>query len=127
LSAIASFVRTDPDRARESGRNICLADDRNYGGWQEMVETESARPDGIEAVSIVTPNHMHFAPSRAFLEAGFHVISCAGNHCLDWGNDAFAETLAHLRAAGIDVIGAGEDIAAARRPAIRRLADGTTM
>ena len=35
---------------------------------------EAARPDGIEAVSIVTPNHMHFGPAKAFLEAGIHVI-----------------------------------------------------
>ncbi len=51
---------------------------------------------------------------RRLARAGFHVISFAGNHCLDWGNDAFAETIGHLRAAGLDVIGAGENIAAAR-------------
>ncbi len=39
-----------------------------------MARAEAAREDGIEAVAIVTPNHMHFAPAKAFLEAGIHVI-----------------------------------------------------
>jgi len=65
--------------------------------------------------------------AASLARAGFDVVSCAGNHCLDWGNEAFAETLSHLRAAGIEVIGAGENIAAARRPAVRRLADGTRV
>ena len=38
------------------------------------VESESRRPDRIDVVSIVTPNHLHFAACKAFLEAGFHVI-----------------------------------------------------
>ena len=38
-----------------------------------MARQEAARPDGIEAVSIVTPNHMHAPVARAFLEAGIHV------------------------------------------------------
>ena len=42
--------------------------------FEEMAEREAARPDGIEVVAIVTPNHMHFAPARAFLDAGIHVI-----------------------------------------------------
>lgn len=39
-----------------------------------MAEAEAARDDGIEAVSIVTPNHMHFAAAKAFLDKGIHVI-----------------------------------------------------
>ena len=39
-----------------------------------MAKAEAARDDGIEAVAIVTPNHMHFAPAKAFLAAGIHVI-----------------------------------------------------
>lgn len=70
-----------------------------------------ARPDGAAALA----------------RAGFDVLSFAGNHCLDWGNEAFFETLAHLDAAGIAVVGAGADIEAARRPVIRRLTDGTRV
>jgi predicted dehydrogenase len=39
-----------------------------------MAQQEAARPDGIQAVSIVTPNHVHFGPAKTFLEAGIHVI-----------------------------------------------------
>src|SRR5437016_14440418 len=47
---------------------------RAYGSFEEMALAESKRPDGIEAVSIVTPNHLHHAPAKAFLQAGIHVI-----------------------------------------------------
>jgi poly-gamma-glutamate capsule biosynthesis protein CapA/YwtB (metallophosphatase superfamily) len=63
----------------------------------------------------------------ALADAGFGVISCAGNHCLDWGSEALLATIKNLNAAGIDVVGAGRDIAAARKPAIRVLADGTRV
>jgi poly-gamma-glutamate capsule biosynthesis protein CapA/YwtB (metallophosphatase superfamily) len=63
----------------------------------------------------------------ALARAGYDVISFAGNHCLDWGNEAFFETLSNLQSAGIAVVGAGADIAAARRPVVRQLADGTRV
>ena len=50
--------------------------DRAYGSWAEMLEREAALPADvrIEAVSIVTPNHMHAPPAIAAMEAGFDVI-----------------------------------------------------
>jgi poly-gamma-glutamate capsule biosynthesis protein CapA/YwtB (metallophosphatase superfamily) len=65
--------------------------------------------------------------AAAIARAGFDVLSFAGNHCLDWGNDAFFETLRHLEDAGIAVVGVGKDIVAARQPVIRELADGTRV
>jgi predicted dehydrogenase len=47
---------------------------RAYRSFAEMATAESKRPDGIEVVAIVTPNHLHHAPAKAFLEAGMHVI-----------------------------------------------------
>src|SRR3989442_593241 len=44
------------------------------GRFEEMASAESKRPDGIEVVSIVTPNHLHHAVAKMFLEAGMHVI-----------------------------------------------------
>jgi poly-gamma-glutamate capsule biosynthesis protein CapA/YwtB (metallophosphatase superfamily) len=55
------------------------------------------------------------------------VISMAGNHVLDWGNDAFFETKANLERAGMKVVGAGANIAEARRPVSFTLTDGTTV
>lgn len=71
---VAGALSSRPEVAKESGRNICLAEDRIYTSYEEMARAEAARPDGIEAVSIVTPNHMHYGPAKAFLEAGIHVI-----------------------------------------------------
>lgn len=65
--------------------------------------------------------------AAALGEAGFDIISMAGNHVLDWGNDAFFETKANLEAAGMKVVGAGDNIAEARRPVLRTLADGTRV
>jgi len=65
--------------------------------------------------------------AAAISRAGFDVLSFAGNHCLDWGNEAFFETLTHLEQAGVAVVGAGKDIEAARRPVIRALQDGTRV
>lgn len=61
----------------------------------------------------------HPAAAHALRRAGFDVVSCAGNHCLDWGNDGLFDTLAALRAADLEVVGAGANIAEARRPVIR--------
>ncbi len=73
---IAGAFSSTPEKAKASGQDLMIADDRNYGSWEEMLETESGRPEGerIDFVNIVTPNHMHFAPAKAFLEAGFNVI-----------------------------------------------------
>ncbi|GLQ57825.1 Gfo/Idh/MocA family protein [Devosia nitrariae] len=71
---VAGALSSRPEVARESGRNLGLAEDRIYGSYEEMARAEAARPDGIEAVSIVTPNHMHVGPAKTFLEAGIHVI-----------------------------------------------------
>jgi predicted dehydrogenase len=60
--------------ALESGKNLGLAEDRIYTSYEEMARAEAARKDGIEAVSIVTPNNVHFGAAKAFLEAGIHVI-----------------------------------------------------
>src|SRR5690606_38276634 len=65
--------------------------------------------------------------AAALARAGFDLVSMAGNHVLDWGNEAFFETKANLEANGIAVVGAGKDIADARRPARFTLPDGTTV
>jgi predicted dehydrogenase len=71
---VAGALSSAPDRSRDSGRALGLAEDRIYDSFTAMAAAEAARPDGIEAVAIVTPNHMHLAPALAFLERGIHVI-----------------------------------------------------
>lgn len=65
--------------------------------------------------------------ASALARAGFNVVSMAGNHCMDWGPEAFFETKGNLEQAGIRVVGAGANIAEARRPAIFELGDGTRV
>jgi predicted dehydrogenase len=73
---VAGALSSTPEKAKASGAELGLHDDRNYGSWAEMLEREAALPADvrIEAVSIVTPNHMHAPPAVAALEAGFDVI-----------------------------------------------------
>ena len=69
---VAGALSSTPEKARESGEALGI--ERIYSDFQEMAAAEAARPDGIEVVSIVTPNHVHFAAAKAFLDAGIHVI-----------------------------------------------------
>jgi predicted dehydrogenase len=71
---VAGALSSDPERAKASAAELGLDPQRSYGSFGEMAKAEARREDGIEAVSIVTPNHVHFAPAKAFLEAGIHVI-----------------------------------------------------
>ncbi|MBN1991477.1 MAG: Gfo/Idh/MocA family oxidoreductase [Anaerolineae bacterium] len=72
----AGALAGSPEKAKASGQDLLLNPARNYGSWPEMLEKESALPEGerIDFVSIVTPNHVHFEPALAFIEAGFNVI-----------------------------------------------------
>lgn len=71
---VAGALSSTQETARLSGQDLGLASDRTYSDFAEMARREGARPDGIEAVAIVTPNHLHYAVAKAFLEAGIDVI-----------------------------------------------------
>ena len=71
---VAGAFSADPARSRDFGLSLGLAADRCYGDWAQMARAEATRPDRLDAVAIVTPNHLHFAPALAFLEAGVAVI-----------------------------------------------------
>ncbi len=57
------------------------------------------------------------AVAKAIREAGFHAVSFASNHCMDWGREAFFDTIEALRASGVAPVGVGANIQEARRPA----------
>ncbi len=71
---VAGALASEPARAKASAAALHIAPERAYGSFAEMAERERARPDGIDVVAIVTPNHVHHAAAKAFLEAGIHVI-----------------------------------------------------
>src|SRR5436190_3254306 len=71
---VAGALSSDPELAKESGADLGLAPDRIYKSFTEMAAAEANRSDGIEVVSIVTPNDSHHAIARAFLDRGIDVI-----------------------------------------------------
>jgi predicted dehydrogenase len=71
---VAGALSSTPKKAQRSGKALGLAPDRIYDDFETMAKEEAQRPDGIEAVAIVTPNDTHAPASKAFLKAGIHVI-----------------------------------------------------
>jgi predicted dehydrogenase len=71
---VAGALSSTPEKARRSGEALGLDPARNYGDFQAMARREARLKDGIEAVAIVTPNHMHAPVAMAFLKAGIHVF-----------------------------------------------------
>ena len=71
---VAGALSSTAEKAKRSGAALGLDPARTYADYETMAREEAKHPDGIEAVSIVTPNHMHAGPALAFLKAGIHVI-----------------------------------------------------
>jgi predicted dehydrogenase len=71
---IAGALSSTPERARQSGAELGLDPARTYDDYKQMAIREARLKHGIEAVAIVTPNHMHYPVAREFLKRGIHVI-----------------------------------------------------
>ena len=67
---------SNPELSMESGQALFLPKDKCYGSYEEMITTEAKLPPNqrMDFVSIVTPNHAHFAPAMMALDYGFHVV-----------------------------------------------------
>ena len=70
----AGALDVDGVKGRDFARNLGISDDRAYGDWKEMLAGEKNREDRIDLVTIATPNSTHYAITKAFLEAGIHVL-----------------------------------------------------
>ncbi|UOQ70541.1 Gfo/Idh/MocA family protein [Hymenobacter cellulosilyticus] len=73
---VAGAFSSNPDTSRASGQLLGLQPERVYDSYEELIQREKELPaeQRVQVVSIVTPNHLHFAPARLALENGFHVI-----------------------------------------------------
>ncbi len=71
---VAGAFSSTVEKSKLSGLDLGVAEDRSYGNFKEMAIREARLKNGIEAVSIVTPNHLHFAAAKEFLKRGIHVI-----------------------------------------------------
>ena len=76
IELVAGAFSSSAEKSRQQGGELLLNPSRVYGSYQEMAEKESKLPKGerIDFVSIVTPNNVHFAVAKEFIEAGFHVV-----------------------------------------------------
>lgn len=97
---VAGALSADAARGRESARELGIGDERSYDSFETLAREEAKRADGVQAVAIVTPNHLHFAPAKAMLEAGIHVI-CDKPLTSDYGQalqlaDAVETSAAHF-------------------------------
>ncbi|GEO06970.1 oxidoreductase [Adhaeribacter aerolatus] len=76
IELVCGAFSSDPERSRASGADLYLPENRVYANFEEMIQREKELPEGerMDFVSIVTPNHLHFAPAKMALENGFHVV-----------------------------------------------------
>lgn len=114
--------RADYDESFVATRDVLMAADVTFGQLETSFALTGTRLPQARHAVLARPEG-----AGALGRAGFNVISMAGNHVMDWGREAFFETRGHLADAGIDVVGAGADIADARRPVIVTLGDGTRI
>ncbi len=77
IELVCGAFSSDPEKSKASGADFFLPPDRCYGDYETMIAREKALPadQRMDFMAIVTPNHMHFPPAKAALEAGFHVLS----------------------------------------------------
>ena len=74
VELVAGCFSSHADRNAEVGVEYGLDPARVYANYAEMAKAEAAREDGIDFVSVVTPNNTHYAVCKAFLEAGINVV-----------------------------------------------------
>ncbi|NOI67541.1 Gfo/Idh/MocA family oxidoreductase [Vibrio sp. 99-8-1] len=71
---VAGAFDLDAQRCRDFGINLGIEEDRCYSDYKTMFEAESKREDGIQVVSVATPNSTHYEICKAALNAGLHVV-----------------------------------------------------
>lgn len=114
--------REEYDQSFVATRDVLRAADVTFGQLETSFANSGVRAPQARHAVLARPDG-----ADALARAGFDIISMAGNHVLDWGNDAFAETRTNIERAGMRVVGAGRDIAEARTPVSRTLPDGTRL
>jgi predicted dehydrogenase len=71
---VAGALSSDPEKAKARGKDWHLQAERCYASFEDMAERERQREDGIDAVMITTPNHVHYDAARVFLDAGIDIL-----------------------------------------------------
>jgi predicted dehydrogenase len=76
IEITAGSFSSNPEKSLQAGEELMLDPSRVYSSYDEMIQKELALPESerIDIISIVTPNNVHFDPTKKALEAGFHVV-----------------------------------------------------
>jgi len=76
IELVCGAFSSDPQKSRHAGEELNLNPERVYPSFEDMIQKETKLGDDkkMDFVSIVTPNHLHFAPAKLALENGFHVV-----------------------------------------------------
>ncbi|WP_440090374.1 Gfo/Idh/MocA family protein [Pseudomonas fragariae (ex Marin et al. 2024)] len=101
FALIAGAFDINPERGRAFGEQLGIDPERCYSDYLRLIEQEARRPDGIEALSVATPNGTHFSITKAALEAGLHVV-CEKPLCFTLEE---AETLKEIAKANQRIVG----------------------
>jgi predicted dehydrogenase len=96
MTLVAGAFDIDAARGREFGASLGVDAERCYADYKAMIAAEAQRADGIEAVTIATPNSSHFEICQAALQAGLHVI-CEKPLTIDEAQAVALRDLAHAR------------------------------
>lgn len=120
MSAEISFMgvgdvlidRPDPKTMFEGVAGVLRSADITFANCEQMYSDRLDHPVSRH------PSYSDPGNIEALAYAGFDVLSLANNHTMDWGGDAVVDTLSRLRAHGFQPVGAGANIAEARRPVI---------
>ena len=71
---VAGAFSSSPEKSKASAPGYAVADDRAYDNFEAMIADEAKRDDGVDFISITTPNHVHFPVAKAAIEAGLNVV-----------------------------------------------------
>ncbi|GAA4087645.1 Gfo/Idh/MocA family oxidoreductase [Mucilaginibacter panaciglaebae] len=73
---VCGAFSSNAEKSKASGLALGLSPERSYASYEELIEKEKQLPEDqrVQVISIVTPNHMHFGPTKMALENGFHVV-----------------------------------------------------
>ncbi|MCC8167283.1 MAG: Gfo/Idh/MocA family oxidoreductase, partial [Planctomycetes bacterium] len=76
ITLVSGAFSSTPEKSRQQGEALFLPPDRVHGDWRDLIKDELQRPahERADFFSIVTPNHLHYEPTREALLAGFHVV-----------------------------------------------------
>jgi predicted dehydrogenase len=73
---VCGAFSSNAEKSKASGIALGISPERSYASYEELIEKEKQLPESerVQVISIVTPNHVHFAPTKLALENGFHVV-----------------------------------------------------